>query len=457
MKRAAFFLAVEQDRWTLARIMEDKAELRDIVPPGSDAQRETKTAAAAAALADWGYAGEGICLGLASEMIQSARVSSEGLPRGARYAPLLYRLEEQLPLDAETLTADFLPTVHGSCLGLAVTTSAVQEIVSGLEAVHIDVVAICPTSLLALRDVCEGHPQEPADFVLVGWGSHVDVFALADGVPVSWHMVAGTSDEILCALSVELLQEPRDHAPSMRMTGTFASGVKEAIAAQHPEVKILEDSTMPLEAASATAAKVLADEAAGWVNFRHAGLAQPDAWRRSAGLVKTAFVLGIALLVFLPALLFYRAYSYDRLAGACREKEAIEYHRLYPSRPPQANVRSALESELARMAGVSGSGFVIPDRPSALETLRRITANLPAATRLRMVEMRVGPTTVLVEGETRDHSDAEIIAKSLTHGGFVMDPPRTEAQPGKGVSFILTGKIGPEPAPTPTPAKGASK
>jgi hypothetical protein len=107
-------------------------------------------------------------------------------------------------------------------------------------------------------------------------------------------------------------------------------------------------------------------------------------------------------------------------------------------------VKSRLKSELTRLSGLSGANSELPERASALESLRLITSSLPANVRLRILEMRLDPSGVYVEGQVQNHSDAELIVKALKKAGLDMTSPRTEQLAGGGVSFTLLGK----PAPT---------
>ena len=118
----------------------------------------------------------------------------------------------------------------------------------------------------------------------------------------------------------------------------------------------------------------------------------------------------------------------------------------------------------------------MPRQVSALEMLRQVIANLPDKVRLRVTELSIGPSEVVLEGETRSYTDAETINRALARAGLAMEAPHTERQSTGGVSFTLMGKpaegapersqatrpsdanrsdANGEPAPTPAPA-GAS-
>lgn len=453
MRGRHFFLALESGGWWAARVDGVAVEVRQVEGPTAPSPAEPDVyQLLAAALAELGYQGESVCLGLPSYIVHAARIDCTGLPRRNRYAPMLYRLEEELPVDAESLTADFLPPSSGKSLGLAVRTAVVRALLADLTAVGVEVLTVSATSLLALQDWCRRQSAQP-DFVMVGGTEHVDLFRLQDGRPASWDVVAGPAAELVRAMNVDLLSHPQEgdqeDSPSVALLGPFDSDVVGALEAEFPEADVIRDEGSVFEAAARAAARALTDETPAWADFRRGELAPPGLWRRSASLVGSAVVLGLLLLTVLPGLLYWRSMRYADLTWQCRQKEALEYRRLFPNRPlpPAGAVKSRLASDLARLAGVSGAGFQIPERANALETLRRVVANLPAPVRLQVTELRIGPDDVVIEGQTRDHADAQIIARSLSRGALVLDPPRTERLARGGVAFTLMGKVGPEPKP----------
>ena len=92
---------------------------------------------------------------------------------------------------------------------------------------------------------------------------------------------------------------------------------------------------------------------------------------------------------------------------------------------------------------------------SALDSLRQVVAGLPPGVRLRILELRVDPSSIYIDGQVRGHTDAESINRGLIGAGFLVDPPRTESLPTGGVAFTLAGKPVAAAAVAP-PAEGAT-
>jgi hypothetical protein len=109
------------------------------------------------------------------------------------------------------------------------------------------------------------------------------------------------------------------------------------------------------------------------------------------------------------------------------------------------------------LSGVSGTGFELPAQASALDTLWRITDNLPPAIRMRITDIQLDPAGVVLEGQTRSHSDAELISRTLKQGNFEVDPPRTERLVAGGVAFTIVARLsGAKPGGKPQPAQGVT-
>src|SRR5690606_25478069 len=96
--------------------------VRLAVTHGADAPPEIHQAAtapdaaadaAAARLLERGYGGDGVVLAIPSAWALAAPVSAEGLPKKGQRQAILYRLEEKLPVSAEEVVADHLPTADG--------------------------------------------------------------------------------------------------------------------------------------------------------------------------------------------------------------------------------------------------------------------------------------------------------------------------------------------------------
>jgi hypothetical protein len=69
-----------------------------------------------------------------------------------------------------------------------------------------------------------------------------------------------------------------------------------------------------------------------------------------------------------------------------------------------------------------------------------MAAGIPPGMRVRILEIRIGPESIFIEGQARTHSDAETISRGLSGAGFAVEPPHTESLATGGVAFTLAGK-----------------
>ncbi len=452
MKTAAFFIHAGRESWLVLRAGEDGVQCRDIPVGGNDGASGTGGAGEKnglpdpalflAQLQELGYQGQEVCLGLPSPLVFSAQVATADLPRKNRTTALLYRLEEQLPLEAERLTADFFPPAGGQTLGVAVETRRVEPLLECLAEAGVEIAVICPTALLAAWHVLHQRQAElPGNFLLLAGPDGWDLFRLAGRQPTAWHSMAREPEELVRGLSADLLAAPVEAArPVVEVLGDLNETVARQIEQDAGVTMVSSSEPSVPEAAAKAAALALAGQGAGWVDLRRDQLSMKNVWSRLQTLVKTAVILGLALLVTMTALCYWRGRRYEAQARQFDAQQLAVYQSIYPTGQVPTNLASRLRSEYARLAATSGEGFEAPGRQNALENLRAIAANLPGDVRCRLTTIDLSPHSLLLEGQVRSHGEAEKIAQALKRTGLEIEPPATEQDSHGGVSFTITGK-----------------
>jgi len=403
--------------------------------------------ALATTLKELGYTRGGVCLAVAAHSVLSARINCNNLPPRRRRTPMLYRLEEHLPLEAEQLTADFLPTEGGQSLALAVETAPMQAVIDALGKAGIEVASICPTAMLALWHY-QATGRWTGEYAVIVDGDAVHLFGMTPrGRPATWTTTAPRTGDVLAALGADVLAHRSDDSrPVVRLLGQWPDELAEAMRARGDFDTQAPDQTPALLAAAKTAAALATGRNAGWVDLRRDALAPTDAWASLTRPLAVAVLLTIVLLVAVAGMCLWRQGQCDTLTDGHKRLQRDQYARLYPGRGTPVNVKSALASEHRRLAGVHGTDIAAPNQTHAINTLTDLLAALPPALRLRIVEIRLSASGLLVEGQTREHTDAQLIAQAIGRVGFDVDPPRTEKLARGGVSFTITGKVRPEAA-----------
>lgn len=130
-------LAIDEKCWRLVHLKGQECLTRELPCDGNE------VSALKAALSEHRLERAAVCLGLPSAKTLLAGIECGNLPRKDRRTAMLYRLEEQLPLDVESLTVDFLPQAGGRALGIAVETSYVQGILRRLAEAGIEPHSAC--------------------------------------------------------------------------------------------------------------------------------------------------------------------------------------------------------------------------------------------------------------------------------------------------------------------------
>lgn len=388
-----------------------------------------------------GWRGQPVGLGVPAEMVLSARIDTTGLRRRHREEALLYRLEEHLPVDAEQMSAWFTSARSSTAAALAVASDRIQPVLAALADESIEVAHLTTASLLKAWSLCrqrlDGNRLDFAVFAEDGV-----LIRYEEGEPRAFYPLLSRASDIGQAMRAELLSWPA-HRPTARAIwlGDLGDETREAIEADG-DVEIETVATQEQPALLAAAVTALnRSRPAGWVEWRKGPLAVANPWRRLRGLLSSAAVLWILLPVVLASGLLWRAQSYARQADAIAEQQRTVFSRLYPNQPAPVDISGRLESELRLREGVTAGNESLPQEPEALETLRQVVASLPPSVRLRITKVRLGPRDILLEGETRSHSDAEFIATRLRQKGLAVESPRTENLVGGGVQFVLVGQV----------------
>jgi type II secretory pathway component PulL len=466
MKTATFFIHAGRAVWLVLRAGEDGVQCREVPVVAKDGESDDggagekngrpDLAQLLGLLQELSYQGQEVCLGLPSELVFSAQVETADLPRKNRATALLYRLEEQLPLEAERLTADFFPPAGGRTLGVAVETRRLEPLLERLAEAGVEVANLCPTALLAAWQVLHQRQTEPPGHYLLlagpdGW----DLCRLADCQPAAWYATAREPDELVRSLNADLLAAPVEAArPVVEVLGELDDATARQIE-QDAGVTLTRSSEPSVSAAAAKAAALaLAGHGAGWIDLRRDHLAMKNVWVRLQPLVRAAAILGLALLLTITVLCYWRGRRYEAEARQFDALQLAAYQSVYPTGQVPPNMASRLRSEYARLSATSGEGYDVPRRQSALDNLRAIAANLPGDVRYRLTTVELSPASLLIEGQVRSHGEAERIAQALKRADLEIEPPATEQDSHGGVSFTITGKPAAARTKMPSPVTG---
>jgi type II secretory pathway component PulL len=386
-----------------------------------------------------------VVLALRSHDCLCAPVDTRDLPSRQRGQAMLYRLEEQLPLAAEEVAADFVDGGRGSALGVATEHRRLAPLALAVESAGLRVAAVCPAAMLAAQHwVDHGGPRHDREadagtelLLLGGAPGSAELFVLAGGAPVAWYTLPDDAGDILLHARVVALK----HAAPIGITavGIRPDLVRRLGALNLPVTEVELPRTR--DAAMEMASLLAAGKRQAWIDLANGGAAaaRSGGWFGAAGAAARWTVA--AMLVFsvcVTIALFWRAARYERLAARYEDEKRELFRQTLPGQPIPADVRSRLASEARTREGTGGAGS---PNASGLAVLRDLVTFLPSDSRFRVTDVRVDDGSFALTGDVPSHGDAEGIAVALRRRpGFTVDPPRTEQRAGGVVSFTINGR-----------------
>ena len=444
--RRSHTIFVSDGVWHIAWACDDGSQTVPL-PFGDDVTLESRAEAARQALSAAGWAEQPVVLALASPWCLSAAISTDGLDRGGRRRAMAFRMEEHLPISTEEVVFDYCQASGGHAIGVCGELKRIKAVVDALGGCGIGVRHICPEALLSAASAGEQHGG--IDGVLVGPNDNAtsaagyDLIELDDGKPARWWWLAGEDAAVADRLAAWAgsLGRPGQLAlvgcdePARELAGGIAG------------ITCLQaGADNRYEAAARHAAGILADAASPWIDLRRDALAAPNryaAYRRPLGLLAAAAVL---LLVCVSLVAQWRGRQYQSLSQGYAQRQGELFRSAMPNQRVPGNVRARLASEHRRLAGMGGQavddGKASTALPvSALVHLRQVLSILPTDVPYRILELSIQPDLIRIDGEARTYSEAEGVAVTLRKStGYEIEPPKTQAIKGGGVSFVFTAK-----------------
>lgn len=431
---ANYILLAGESSWRLGVVRDGEVETHSI--DLSEANDIAQTAQTIRQMLDReGYNGEAILLALPTSWCLCALINTQDTPRRDRQRTLTYRLEERLPLAAEQMVADFHDIDDQSALGVCAILDRVQPWIEALEACGVAIHVVCPEAWLAVQDLIQSHP--PCDGLALYAENHVDLFFLEDGKPVQWLRSACDADELRWHLQTR--QIASGQGLKLLVVGSYQAYMNTLYGMEGLETEVIENADLA-ECACRAADRLLNGQAEPMINLRREQLAVTDPHRHIRKPLNAALVAALILLV--GAIVFFnlRAVHYQGLAESNKQKQIEVFRQTLPKmRLTHLSPLGRMQSEFNRLRGVRGDSDAVPEQPSALVTLQQVLRGLPRKLRYRILEMRIEPERLLIEGQARSHSDTDTIATALRGPlPLKIEPPQTQRLKEEGVGFIIT-------------------
>lgn len=440
MAMAAWMLELDRTAWRL--YAEGEHAARPVVAHKfEEPELVSQPAAIREALTAQQYWGEPIVLALESTWCLATTLSVNRPQELRDRRTMLYRLEEWIPWEAEESVADY-STAGKRALVVAVNRSPLAEFIGGLEAAGIPIQSIVPSALLAAAAHMALGDWPDQHVVLFESDGCFDLIFIEGNKPAKWLWLHATT----AALTRELEHVALDTGESISCTSYGLSDAARQALQASSFVRLISDPRAEkcrAELGISAAAEILQGRIGAPIELRHSAFGHK---RGHVALRKYSVVLQAAAALFLiamAAILLHRGQAAARRAEMLTGQQVKVFRDLFPNTKVPTGIKSRLESELAKLKGLQGDDVSLPDNSPATTLLHRLLASMPTDRRFRLLEIRIEDGRVYLDGEVRDHSDAEAIAQRLRAQGFEVPAPRTQRLDDKRVSLRITGMLPP--------------
>ena len=420
--------------WRIVRVSASGSEMKEAACGGLPAD---VAAAVAEALKSDGYQGESTLLALDSVNCLAVSLTLDDANPSRQRQATLYQLEPWLPVAAEDVVCDSLIHDH-HVLGVAVCTAMLKPLVDELENRGVVIQSIAPAAMMAMQyHLTHTTCQEP-HLVLWGQDDRVNVFLVFGQKPLTWQLVEAEPAPLTHQLEIHALAQQE---PLTVIAYDLSDSLWDALS-RLPDVGRTERNELKLdEAAAAAGAEALGHNVEPLIELRRDALAIQDAYRTVQGLSQFAMIGAVAFLVAISIAFLLQAYRYDAMVDERQFRQATIYREIMPGKPIPAGIRSRLESERAKLAGLRGNSTELPEKPSTLNSLYQLLASLPETVRycVRDVRLERGQITIQ-KSELRSHGDADALVAGLQERGFQVELPQTEQLAEGRIGLRLSAK-----------------
>lgn len=334
---------------------------------------------------------------------------------------LTYALEDHLPIDAESMVADFARVAGTESIGkrVAAVALAIQRwkpIADALESRAVSVRNIIPASLLAVGALVSRFAQhETVDYFIVQ-DSHCDWVRTDRGAVIGWKYVALDPDALT---RLRLLQQP-DAEVTVVVTSDLKHQQMIEQVCGRSEVVSESIGGYKLEGAELALRRRL-----NTFELRRDQLGPPDPLRPIQTPLRFAVAAAFALLIAIAAGGWFRAQRIEAEIAEIQLQQRTLFRTAFPeSRVPAALLRR-VRSEHARVMASRGRSGEVELPISATRVLRHLLIALPDDLRYRVTRIDVNNGQLDLDLQVRSPVDAGTLASHLSAAGFAVKPPVT--------------------------------
>ncbi len=355
---------------------------------------------------------------------------------------LIYELENHLPIDAESMAADFsvLPatahedqTLHGSSVSaIAVEVHDWKPLADKLESANIPVTNIIPSAILAIASLNAKHSFAGTSSLMLCHANHADLITLADDHISSWKYAK------LEAASLER-HKFLDLPESNQILVVDCTEAQGSLIRDHVgSVQIEPDSLVAscLQGANA----VFSKPASIHFNLRRDDLASEDPLRPiNRQLSWLAFAVAACLITMIFGSWWRTTKIENKIAENLLAQSEV-FKESFPDTRVPASLLRRVRSEHSRIMGSRNATKQIEAPNSATEVMRVLLASLPTDIRVRISSIDIRNGALDLTFQVQHFVEAGIVAEALSQSGFDVSQPATAQKDAKTFESTIQAK-----------------
>jgi hypothetical protein len=346
---------------------------------------------------------------------------------------LVFELEDHLPIDAESMVADFvvLPSssANKTVASVAIEIDRWREIADDFESAGILVSSIVPAAVLATRSICHDLNFTDTVEVLLAGNSTCDLIQVQSETIVAWkhsrldpnrlrrHKLLDTrgSDRVIVVGADETQQS---------MIRSVYNAI-ESVPGSY-ESHLIRGADLSSSKASQR-----------WFDLRRDQLGPSDRFRPIQTHLRLVTLAAVACLLAVVIGGWYRTQRIETEIANVRNRQQELFQTAFPNTKVPGALLRRVRSEHARVIGSRGATSQVDIPTSAPEILRTLLAALPQDVRFRIESLTVLNGQVDLDLQVRVPTDAGKLAMSLESAGFDVKPPVTTQQDAKTFDSVL--------------------
>lgn len=348
-------------------------------------------------------------------------------------AALTFELEDHLPIDAESMVADFAvvpsngPTKTVSAI--AIEIQRWHGLIEAVESAGLTVRSIVPRAVLAASALAEiVAVDDGVQLFLVDEG-HGDCLTLRKRTISSWKRLAINAESLRRHSLLDAGNEDE-----VAVAGANPNQ-QSLISKVFPGARIVDQTSDELVVQGATA--LLASRSSRSFDLRRGALGPSDPLRAIGSQLRWVGIAATLLLLALSIGGWWRTHRIEQQVANVRAEQNALFRQSFPDARVPAALLKRVRSEHMKVLGSRGESTQVDIPVSAPHVLRKLVAALPADVRFRFKSIRVLDGRVDLDLQVRNPVDAGTLATSLSAAGFEVKPPGTTQQDGKTYDSTL--------------------